>query len=53
MTSRMDFFASEKHDHAVDAERDAAVRRSAVSQRVEEKAEAAAQLFFGQAERFE
>src|SRR5437879_6500744 len=40
------FFAGEKHDHAVDAQRDAAVGRSTVSQRVEEKAEAAAQLFF-------
>src|SRR6266704_5103813 len=30
------FFASEEHDHAVDAEGDAAVRRCAISQRIEE-----------------
>src|SRR6267378_3011758 len=36
-----------------DAESDAAMRRRAVGQRVEEKAEAAAQLFFTKAERFE
>ncbi len=47
------FFAGEEHDDAVEAERDAAVRRSAVGQRVEEEAEAAAELFFGEAERFE
>src|SRR5437899_2711121 len=47
------FFASQEHDHTVDAQRDAAVRRGAVGQRVEEKAEAAAQLFFTKAERFE
>ena len=47
------FFAGEEHDDAVDAERDAAVRRRAVGQRVEEEAEAAARLFFAEAERFE
>src|SRR5215472_3490255 len=45
--------ASKKHHDAVDAERDPAVRRRAVGQRVEKEAEAAAKLFFGQAERFE
>src|SRR5437016_333949 len=40
------FFAGEEHHHAVDAKRDAAVRRCAIGQRVEEKAEAAAQVFF-------
>src|SRR5262249_29722013 len=44
------FFPRQEHDHAVDAQRDAAVRRRAVGQRVEEKAKAAAQLLFGQAE---
>jgi hypothetical protein len=47
------FLAGEQHDDAINAKRDAAVRRRAISQRVEEKAKAAAQLFFGQAERFE
>src|SRR5712692_699930 len=47
------FFASEEHHHTVDAERDAAVRRRAVRQRVEEKTETPAQLFFRQSERFE
>src|SRR6267378_4127528 len=46
-------FASEEHHDAVDAERNSPVRRRAISQRIEKKAEAAAQLFFGQAERFE
>jgi len=41
------FFAGEEHGDAVDAERDAAVRRRAVRQRVEEEAEAAALLLFG------
>src|SRR5260370_31095166 len=45
------FFAGEEHDHAVDAEGDAAVRRSAIRQRVEEKAEPAAKLLFAKAER--
>src|SRR5260370_15346254 len=44
------FFTGEEHDDAVDAERDAAVRRRAVSERVEEEAEAAAKLFLAQAE---
>src|SRR6267142_259979 len=43
----------QEHNHTVDTERDAAVRRRAVGQRVEEKAEAAAQLLFGEAEGFE
>ena len=47
------FFAGEEHDHAVDAESDAAVGRRAVGQRVEEKAKAATQLLFGEAEGFE
>src|SRR6266567_8298021 len=47
------FFSGEEHDHAVDAQRDAAMRRCAVSRRVEEEAEAAAKLLFGQAKRFE
>ena len=42
------FFAGEKHDDAVEAEGDAAVRRCAVGQRVKEEAEAAAQLFFAE-----
>src|SRR4029453_18038561 len=46
-------FAGEEHDHAVDAECDAAVRRRAVGQCVEEEAEAFAQLLFAEAERFE
>src|SRR2546421_7485797 len=40
------FFAGEEHYHAVDAKSDAAVRRCAVRQGVEEKTEAPAQLFF-------
>src|SRR5581483_977075 len=45
------FFAAEKHGDAVDAERDAAVRRRAVGERIEKETEAAAKLLFGQAER--
>src|SRR5437879_10047442 len=47
------FFTGEEHHYAVDAEGDAAMRRSAVCQRVEEEAEAVAKLFFREAKRFE
>src|SRR5713101_6153606 len=47
------FFAGEEHHDAVDAQRDAAVRRCAVGQRIQEKTEAVAQLLFGEAQRFE
>ena len=47
------FFTGEKHDNAVDPKGDAAVGRRAIGQRVEEKAKAAAKLFFRQAEGFE
>src|SRR6266478_9642787 len=47
------FLSGEEHDHAVNAERDAAVRWRAIGQRVEEETEAAAQLFLAQAESFE
>src|SRR5258708_2600193 len=46
-------FSRQEHGHAVDTERDAAVGRRAVGKRIEEEAEAFAQLLFCQAERFE
>src|SRR5215472_12127821 len=47
------FFACQEHDDAINAQRDAAMRRRAVGQRIEEKPEAAPQLLLAQAERFE
>ena len=49
----MDFSPVEQHDDAVQAQRDAAMGRRAIRQRVEEESEAVAQLFFAKAERFE
>ena len=42
MTSRIDFSPASSIDHAVDAQRDAAVRRRAVGERIEKEAEALA-----------
>ena len=39
------FFAGQQHHHAVNSQRDAAMRRSAVGQRVEEKSEALPRFF--------
>ena len=44
MTSRIDFSPASSADDAVDSQRDAAVRRRAVGERVEEKTEALARL---------
>src|SRR6267154_5672996 len=44
------FFPSEEHGDTVDAKRDAAVGWRAISQCIEEKAEAAAKLFFAEAQ---
>ena len=41
MTSRSDVRAAEQHGQAIEAERDAAVRRRAVGERVEQEAELA------------
>src|SRR5277367_4553800 len=47
------FFACEQHRDPVYAERDPAMRRRAVGERVEEKAEALFGLFVGEAKRLE
>src|SRR5260370_510927 len=46
-------FAGEEHDYAVDTEGDAAVRRSAIGQGIEEEAETVPELLLGKTERSE
>src|SRR5215467_14135190 len=47
------FFTGQKHHDSVDAQRDAAVRRGSVGERIQEEAEAFAQLLLAEAESLE